>query len=136
MATTDPVTDTTTTPRLTTERTITTDATHHRVETQHGHKVHVSDVKDTHTVTDEDFDARVRAIVKAAEDERQEIEDERAVKRNRNRILILVAVLIMELIVPTLYGAHLLPALFVKYEVLAITLPDALLTVYAYVKRY
>jgi hypothetical protein len=122
--------------RIDTQRVITTDHSQHRTEVQKGRHVHVNDAQDTRVVTDEDFDSRIRAVVEAEDKERQAIEDERAIRRNRNRLLILIAVLIMELVVPTLYGMHLLPLLFVKYEVLAITLPDALLTVYAYVRRY
>jgi len=82
------------------------------------------------------FDNRVMELANGAIENRQKAEDQRANRRNRNRILILIVVLIMELIVPTLYGWGLLPAFFLKYEVLAITAPDALLTVYAYVRKY
>lgn len=78
----------------------------------------------------------VPAAISQAEKVRQATEDERAVKRNRNRMLILVVVLVMELIVPTLASAHLLPMIMVKYEVLCITAPDIALTMYAYFKRY
>lgn len=129
-------TDTTNTPRVETQRVITTDHTQHKTEIQTGHHIHVNDTQDTRITTDEDFDSRVRAIIDAKDRDRQVIEDERAIKRNRNRMLILLVVLAMELIVPTLYGWHLLPALVVKYEVLAITAPDILLTIYAYMRRY
>jgi hypothetical protein len=74
--------------------------------------------------------------ISQAEKVRQATEDERAIKRNRNRMLILVVVLAMELVVPTLAGIHVLPMIMVKYEVLCITAPDIALTMYAYFKRY
>jgi hypothetical protein len=116
-----------------TEDTTLTRDTHQKVT---GHNTHVDEKSTSQVMLTGDFDNRVLELVNGAIKNRQAVEDERAIHRNRNRILILLVVLAMELIVPTLYGWHILPAIFVKYEVLAITAPDALLTVYAYVKRY
>jgi hypothetical protein len=113
-----------------------TDTDRHVDETQNGHKVTKRTSETERTEQLEKFDSRVKGLIEQSEAERKAAEDIRANRRNRNRILILVTVLIMELVVPTLYTWHLIPALFIKYEVLAITLPDALLTVYAWRKRY
>jgi hypothetical protein len=109
---------------------------HHLTEHVHGNRTAFDQTSETDDASNGTFDNRVMTIVDGALTTRKQAEDKRANERNRNRILILVVVLIMELLVPTLYGMHLLPALFLKYEVLAITAPDALLTVYAYVKKY
>jgi hypothetical protein len=112
------------------------DREEHTQEHVHGNRT----TFDTDTKTDDSahgqFDNRVLTLVKGALESRQAVEDVRANHRNRNRIYILLTVLVMELIVPTLYGMHLLPKFFLTYEVLAITLPDALLTVYAYLRKY
>jgi hypothetical protein len=112
------------------------DTSRHTKEHVVGNETHF----DTETQTDQtakgEFDNRLMTLVNGAVESREKAENVRANRRNRNRILILLVVLFMELIVPTLYGWHVLPAIFLKYEVLAITLPDALLTVYAYIRKY
>jgi hypothetical protein len=123
-----------------TRYTSTVDVTQHTTEKHNGHRVDFNSTTDTDRVLSGEYDDRFRKIANGAVVEvlkdREAAENLRANRRNRNRILILIVVLIMELTVPTLYGMHLLPALFLKYEVLAITAPDALLTVYAYVRKY
>jgi len=112
------------------------DTERHVNEHVHGKTTTFSQDSKTDDASSGVFDNRLMQIVDGRIEARQAAEDIRANRRNRNRILILVVVLIMELAVPTLYGMHLLPAFFLKYEVLAITAPDALLTVYAYIKKY
>lgn len=102
----------------------------------YGNKTTFAQDTKTDDKSDGVVDNRLMTIIDGRIEKRQEAEDVRANRRNRNRILILVVVLLMELIVPTLYGWHMLPAFFLKYEVLAITAPDALLTVYAYIRKY
>jgi hypothetical protein len=82
------------------------------------------------------YESRVTQAVQDAQAARQKLEDTRAVRRNRNRILTMLVVLAMELIIPTLAGWGLLPPLIIHYEVLAITAPDLALTAYAFHKRY
>jgi hypothetical protein len=112
------------------------DESHHTEEHVVGNETEFKTEQQTDSTAKGEFDNRLMTLVNGAVESREKAENVRANRRNRNRILILVFVLIMELAVPTLYGLHLLPLLFVKYEVLAITLPDALLTVYAYVRKY
>jgi hypothetical protein len=108
----------------------------HLNEHVHGNRTTFDQTSQTDDTSNGTFDNRVMEIVNGALQDRKKAEDKRANERNRNRILILVVVLVMEMAVPTLYGMHLLPSIFLKYEVLAITAPDALLTVYAYVRKY
>lgn len=112
------------------------DESHHTTEHVVGNETEFSTESQTDSTAKGEFDNRLMTMVNGAVETREKAENVRANRRNRNRILILVFVLLMELVVPTLYGWGLLPILFVKYEVLAITLPDALLTVYAYVRKY
>lgn len=112
------------------------DVTRHTEEHVHGNRTQFTQHTTTESDVAGDFDNRLMELVNGAVEAREERENMRANARNRNRLLIMLAVLAMELIVPTLYGWHVLPTLFVKYEVLAITLPDLLLTVYAYLRKY
>ena len=112
------------------------DTSRHTTEHVVGNETHFSTETQTDDAAKGEFDNRLMTMVNGAVESREKAENLRANRRNRNRILILIVVLIMELVVPTLYGWHILPAIFLKYEVLAITLPDALLTVYAYVRKY
>lgn len=112
------------------------DTEHHLTEHVEGSKTTFSQDTKTDDQSHGAIDNRLMTIVDGRIEERQAAENLRANRRNRNRILILVVVLLMELIVPTLYGWGVLPVFFLKYEVLAITLPDALLTVYAYIRKY
>jgi hypothetical protein len=123
-----------------TDVTVTRDNDSHETTHLDGERVNYDSKEDTKTRVSgswpEAADEHVRTLIDSAEEERQKIEDERAIKRNRNRMLILAVVLLMELIVPTLYGWGMLPAICIKYEVLAITAPDIALTLYAYLRRY
>jgi hypothetical protein len=112
------------------------DTEHHLTEHVEGAKTTFSQDSKTDDSSHGQIDNRLMQIVDGRIEERQQAENIRANRRNRNRILILIVVLIMELAVPTLYGMHLLPSFFLKYEVLAITVPDAALTVYAYIRKY
>ena len=114
----------------------TVDVSRHATEQVTGNKTRVRSETHTNDSLNGEFDNRVMQLLDGELTARKQAEDQRANARNRNRILILVVVLIMELAVPTLYGMHLLPSFFLKYEVLAITAPDALLTVYAYIRKY
>jgi hypothetical protein len=95
---------------------------------------------DTERKTDDSaggvYDNRVMEMIDGALTKRKVDEDKRANARNRNRLWILAVVLLMEMFVPTLAGMHLLPMIVVKYEVLAITAPDAFLTLYAFWRKY
>jgi hypothetical protein len=95
---------------------------------------------DTERKTDDSaggvYDNRVMEMIDGALTRRKVDEDKRANARNRNRLWILGVVLLMEMFVPTLAGMHLLPLIVVKYEVLAITAPDAFLTLYAFWRKY
>lgn len=112
------------------------DMERHTREQVHGSETDVQQETKTDDKLNGRYDNRVMTLVNGAIKAREARENERANLRNRNRLLILMVVLIMELVVPTLYGWHLLPYFFLKYEVLAITLPDALLTVYAFWRKY
>lgn len=72
--------------------------------------------------------------VNAAITERQQAEDHRAVRRNRNRSLTLFVALGMFFIVPPIMQAVGLAAYLVYAPVIAI-FPDALITLYAYIKK-
>lgn len=67
--------------------------------------------------------------------QRQQAEDVRANKRNRNRSLTLIVALGMFFIVPPGMQALGLAAYLVYAPVIAI-FPDALITLYAYIKKY
>jgi hypothetical protein len=112
------------------------DTSRHTTEHVVGNETHFKTETQTDDAAKGEFDNRLMTMVNGAVENREKAENVRANRRNRNRLLILAAVLIMEMVVPTLYGVHLLPKIFLTYEVLAITLPDALLTVYAYVRKY
>jgi hypothetical protein len=114
----------------------TVDVKRHTSEHVHGNKTAFEMESHTDDESGGVIDNRLMTVIDGRIEARQKAEDLRANARNRNRIYILVVVLIMELAVPTLYGMHMLPALFLKYEVLAITAPDALLTVWAYIHKY
>lgn len=74
---------------------------------------------------------RVEAVSKAAE-------DTRAMARNRNRMLTLFVTLLAEIIMPIVVLPHLpIPATFAAQAmILLITLPDAAITFYAYLRKY
>jgi hypothetical protein len=114
----------------------TVDVSRHTTEHVHGNRT----AFDTETHTDDSaggtIDNRLLEVIDGRIQRRQEAEDKRANARNRNRLYILVFVLVMEMFLPTLAGMHLLPPIVIKYEVLAITAPDALLTVYAFWRKY
>lgn len=76
---------------------------------------------------------RSEAIALAAE--REARETDRANRRNRNRSLTLLVALAMGFLVPSVL-LPLLPAGFASYSFVVIIIPDALITLYAYVKRY
>lgn len=68
--------------------------------------------------------------------ERQETEDIRAIRRNRNRFITLVAALVMGFLVPYLFVVFSLPPSLQRYTFVITIIPDALITLYAYVRRY
>ncbi len=123
-------------PRVPAKYDRTFDTSRHSVEHVNGNQTDFTTETKSDDAAAGEFDNRVMELLDGELKARQVAEDKRANHRNRNRLLILLTVLILELVVPTLYGWHMLPSFFLKYEVLAITAPDALLTVYAYVRKY
>lgn len=125
--------------QIETQRTVTTDANRHRVETQRGHRVHVNDTTDERTVTDETFDDRVRALIRQEDEKRQRLEDKRSIHRNRNRFLTLAGALFISFVVTYALG-HWVPAnvgkTFGPYAFCITIALDSAFTLYAYVKRY
>jgi hypothetical protein len=130
------MTDTTAVNDTNRKYTVTTDVSRKSVENVTGDKTHVNETTKTTRELTGDFDNRVIELIDGELKERKAEEDKRADARNRNRILSLIVVLAFELLVPMLYGYGILPSFFMKYEVLAITAPDALLTMYAYFRKY
>lgn len=114
----------------------TVDVSRHTTEHVHGNKTTFDTESHTDDTSGGVIDNRLMTVIDGRIEARQAAEDKRANARNRNRLYILAVVLIMELFVPTLAGMHLLPPIVIKYEVLAITAPDALLTVWAYAHKY
>lgn len=118
----------------------TVDVSRHTTEHVHGSKT----TFDTETKTDDSaggvIDNRLLSVIDgeivARANESKAEEDARANKRNMNRIYLMLSVLVMELFLPTLAGMGLLPLIFIKYEVLLITAPDALLTIWAFHRKY
>lgn len=65
--------------------------------------------------------------------ERQRTEDIRANRRNRNRFLTLLVALIMGFVTPTLC---VFLGIAIAYSFVVILLPDALITLYALIRKY
>lgn len=82
------------------------------------------------------LDTHVIDLINNALHEREARENARANLRNRNRMFALFAVLLVEMIMPVVFSSHLLPASWAQYEVLIITMPDALITAYAWLRKY
>lgn len=68
--------------------------------------------------------------------QRQAKEDARAVKRNRNRINILLVALMMTFLVPFIVANVLHADSLLKYSTLIAIVPDFALTIYAYFRKY
>jgi hypothetical protein len=122
-------------PITRTSYTQTRDQTKHEIKTVNGHDVHVDVQTDTDDRLTGEFDDRVMRLIQRADSERQEIEDVRANRRNRNRFLTLVVALVMGFLTPIglkwMGLAWLLP-----YAFAIILVPDAMITAWAYIKRY
>lgn len=122
-------------PVTRTSYTQTRDQTTHEVKTVNGHDVQVDVQADTNDRLTGEFDDRVMRLIKRAETERQQIEDLRANRRNRNRFLTLIVALVMGFLTPIGLNAMGLVWLL-PYAFAIILVPDALITAWAYVKRY
>lgn len=122
-------------PVTRTSYTQTRDQTRHEITTVNGHDVHVDVQTDTDDRLTGEFDDRVMRLIQNADDERQKIEDVRANRRNRNRFLTLLVALVMGFLTPlglkVMGLAWLLP-----YAFAIILVPDAMITAWAYIKRY
>lgn len=89
---------------------------------------------DAHVLT-EDMEFAVKALIADSETIRQAVEDERANRRNHNRLALMGVAFCMTLIVPTV-----LPmlgwAFMLRYATSMAIVPDLGLTVYAWIRKY
>jgi hypothetical protein len=122
-------------PITRTNYTQTRDQTTHKITTVNGHDVHVDVQTDTDDRLTGEFDDRVMRLINRADRERQEIEDVRANRRNKNRFITLIVALIMGFLTPI--GLHAMGlAWLLPYAFAIILVPDAMITAWAYIKRY
>ena len=77
-----------------------------------------------------------RGLIERAEDTRQRTEDVRADRRNRNRALTLVVAVAMTFIVPYVVANIIGAPGILKYSTGIAIVPDALITLYAYIRKY
>lgn len=119
----------------------------HYTETDHGttsttktvdghHVSFETDSEKSSSVTGE-FDDRVKKLIQDADRERQKIEDVRANRRNRNRLMTMLGAIVIGLaIVWTLPHLGPMGKALEPYSFIATVSLDTLLTLYAYIKRY
>lgn len=145
MATTSKLTDvnslTVDNGKIKTSYTETRDSSRHTVKTVDGHDVHV----DQKTTTDDrisgDFDDRVMALIDGAIKDREDRENERANKRNINRLFTLIGALVIGLMVtftlttPGILSAH-TDKLVGPYAFTITILMDSGLAIYGLIKHY
>jgi len=74
--------------------------------------------------------------IQRADARRQAIEDKRANRRNRNRSYTLVVALIFTFMVPYLVANVLHDAPLLKYAIGIAIIPDAFITLYAWIRHY
>lgn len=119
------------------------------VETRHESRLNkdvaVDDNETTFTGLDPDAGVTVALVEQIAErqaasavQDRAQFEAVRAVHRNRNRLIALLVVLLSELLLPiiVLPYIHVPPHYANQALILLITIPDAFVTLYAYIRRY
>jgi hypothetical protein len=100
----------------------------------------VYDLPPWHGAHDEQIQAMIEKHVEMINQRRQALEDQRAVRRNRNRFVSLIGALIISLMLTWTFqhgylGPH-VSAAFAPYSfVITITL-DSVITMYAYLRRY
>lgn len=80
--------------------------------------------------------AIAQQVVQQNDARRQAVEDRRADRRNRNRSLTLVVALMFTFLVPYIVANVMHDVALLKYATGIAIFPDALITLYAYIKRY
>ena len=106
-------------------------------KTVDGHHVSFETDTESSSSTTGEFDDRVKGLIETAEHERQAIEDLRAIRRNRNRLMTMLAAIVIGLaIVWTLPRMGSVGKAMEPYSFIATVALDTLLTLYAYIKRY
>lgn len=95
----------------------------------------VKENSDTVALVKEDVELIVRSLLSDADQIRQNLEDERANRRNHNRLALMAVAFAMTLVVPTV-----LPmigyAFLLRYATSMAIVPDLGLTVYAWIRKY
>jgi hypothetical protein len=124
-------------PITKTDYTTTTDETGHSTEHVSGHNVTVDSTETSTVHTTGEFDDRVKRLISEADARRQAKEDERSIKRNRNRLYtLLAAVLIGLAVVWSLPHFGHVGAVLSPYSFVITVLFDTTLTLWAYIHRY
>lgn len=85
---------------------------------------------------DRDVTNRVAEAIIDADKKRQELEDQRADRRNRNRSYTLLVALVMTFFVPFVLANVLHAPQVLKYATGIAIIPDALITLWAYIRKY
>lgn len=95
-------------------------------------KAHVTTERSRREVAEAEEQVRLAAL----DAERQKLEDTRANRRNRNRCLTLVVAVIFTFAVPWFVTSVLVAPQILKYSVGIAIIPDTLITLYAYYRKY
>lgn len=93
-------------------------------------------VDESKRYADETAEVTARKVVREVMAESKRDEDARADKRNRNRAYTLVVAVLMTFLVPYVVANILHDAAILKYATGIAIVPDALITLWAYVKKY
>lgn len=122
-----------------TKFTRTTDTVTHETHKVSGNREHVEETTHTDDTLEGDFDRRVMELVNGVIKEREDRENERANKRNFNRMITLLGALLIGLVVTfTLssdYFGH-VGKLLAPYSFVITIIMDSGLALYGYIKKY
>lgn len=80
--------------------------------------------------------SHIAYVAGAMAESRQVAEDTRANRRNRNRFITLLAALAMGFLIPWALAAFHASPSFQRYTFVIIIIPDAFITLYAYLRKY